>query len=187
MSLNAEPDTTVTKMANLSLNACSTQSSSEILASKPKRPLTSYVIYANEQREQLRNERPEETSAERMMRIGKMWSKLTDEEKRPYQAKARVREDLYRAHIIGQDLYREHLIKWSKDNGVPVTCTNTSSSSSSAGTPGKDPFQGSGPTVSDPSMSASIVSHNDNGSINVTSEADTPEAPASSTVYMSML
>lgn len=100
--------------------------------SKPKRPLTSYLIYANEHRQQLRDERPEEKSAARMARMGEMWRKLTDDEKRPYQGKARV----------GEDLYREHLIKWSKDNGIPITTPNTSSSSSSSGKPGKKPSAG---------------------------------------------
>lgn len=54
----------------------------------PKRSLSAYMIFANEQRENVRDENPGITFGQVGKVLGKLWKELDEKQRTPYEAKA---------------------------------------------------------------------------------------------------
>ncbi|KIM20726.1 hypothetical protein M408DRAFT_54305, partial [Serendipita vermifera MAFF 305830] len=50
----------------------------------PKRPPSAYLLYQNEVRKDIREQNPDMKYPEVLQEISKMWTALSDEEKKPY-------------------------------------------------------------------------------------------------------
>lgn len=61
----------------------------------PKRPMTAYMFYANEQREPTKTKHPELSFGEVHKLIGEEWHKLSESEKKPYEEKAAAAKKRY--------------------------------------------------------------------------------------------
>ena len=56
----------------------------------PKRALSAYMFFANENRDIVRSENPDITFGQVGKKLGEKWKALTPEEKQPYEAKAQA-------------------------------------------------------------------------------------------------
>ena len=61
----------------------------------PKRGLSAYMFFANEQRENVREENPNATFGEVGKRLGERWKALSDKQRAPYEAKAAADKKRY--------------------------------------------------------------------------------------------
>ncbi|KAK3180341.1 Non-histone chromosomal protein 6 [Lecanicillium sp. MT-2017a] len=61
----------------------------------PKRGLSAYMFFANEQRENVREENPDATFGEVGKRLGERWKALSDKQRAPYEAKAAADKKRY--------------------------------------------------------------------------------------------
>ncbi|KAA8910354.1 hypothetical protein TRICI_004152 [Trichomonascus ciferrii] len=61
----------------------------------PKRSLSAYMFFANEQRDTVRSENPGISFGQVGRVLGERWKALTDEEKRPYEDKAKADKQRY--------------------------------------------------------------------------------------------
>jgi high mobility group protein B3 len=52
----------------------------------PKPPLTTYIMYSNDRRQEVREANPEMKATEVTKEISKMWREVNDEEKKHYQS-----------------------------------------------------------------------------------------------------
>lgn len=61
----------------------------------PKRALSSYMFFANENRDIVRSENPNVTFGQIGKLLGEKWKSLSDEEKKPYDEKAAADKKRY--------------------------------------------------------------------------------------------
>jgi len=61
----------------------------------PKRGLSAYMFFANDNREKVRTDNPGITFGEVGKLLGEKWKELTDKEKLPYEAKAKTDKERY--------------------------------------------------------------------------------------------
>ncbi|MCJ1277439.1 Non-histone chromosomal protein 6 [Puttea exsequens] len=61
----------------------------------PKRGLSAYMFFANEQRDGVRAENPNITFGQVGKALGEKWKALTAKEKEPYEKKAKADKDRY--------------------------------------------------------------------------------------------
>lgn len=77
----------------------------------PKRGLSAYMFFANEQRENVREENPGITFGQVGKLLGERWKALNDKQRAPYEAKAAADkkryEDEKQAYNVGTPLYPE--------------------------------------------------------------------------------
>ena len=73
---------------------------------KPKRPLSSYVLFCNDMREELKEKHPELTFGEMNKALGKKWKEYENKEKY---------DTLAEEHKI---IYQEELEEYKKQNGL---------------------------------------------------------------------
>eukprot|EP00669_Euglena_mutabilis_P005060 TRINITY_DN1642_c0_g1_i4.p2 TRINITY_DN1642_c0_g1~~TRINITY_DN1642_c0_g1_i4.p2 ORF type:complete len:176 (-),score=59.98 TRINITY_DN1642_c0_g1_i4:872-1399(-) len=76
-------------------------------AGKPKRPPTGYLLYNTERGPAIRKKHPDWGIAEVSSRISREWAKMEDDEKKPYEKKARK--------LL--EAYKEAVAKWEKKQG----------------------------------------------------------------------
>jgi upstream-binding transcription factor len=62
--------------------------SSKKVSNGPKRPLSAYLLFCKEKREQVKTDHPEMKSKDIMKKLGEMWSELKEKEKKKYTEKA---------------------------------------------------------------------------------------------------
>merc|ERR1711933_27 len=65
----------------------------------PKRPLTSYFLYAKDVREATKAEFPTKPITEIAKEISKKWKLLTEEEKRPFEDESKKLKEQYKADM----------------------------------------------------------------------------------------
>jgi len=61
----------------------------------PKRGLSAYMFFANDNRQKVRDEHPGIKFGEVGKLLGEMWKELTDKDKGPYEAKAKADKARY--------------------------------------------------------------------------------------------
>ncbi|KAL1973898.1 hypothetical protein VTN31DRAFT_5458 [Thermomyces dupontii] len=61
----------------------------------PKRGLSAYMFFANENRERVREENPGIAFGALGRKLGEMWKNLSDEERKPYEDKAAADKKRY--------------------------------------------------------------------------------------------
>jgi len=61
----------------------------------PKRGLSAYMFFANDNRDKVREENPGIKFGEVGKILGEKWKELTDKEKKPYEAKAATDKERY--------------------------------------------------------------------------------------------
>lgn len=61
----------------------------------PKRGLSAYMFFANDNRQKVRDEHPGIKFGEVGKLLGEMWKELTDKDKGPYEAKAKADKERY--------------------------------------------------------------------------------------------
>ena len=61
----------------------------------PKRALSAYMFFANENRDIVRSENPDVTFGQIGRLLGERWKALTAEDKQPYEAKAEADKNRY--------------------------------------------------------------------------------------------
>lgn len=98
----------------------------------PKRPQSSYFLYSNHRRKQLKTENPEKKITEISKMIAAEWSKMSDADKKPYEKDAqelKVKYDRDVQEYKGTKNYKEfqeELKKWKSDgNGSSKRKTKT--------------------------------------------------------------
>ena len=62
---------------------------------KVKKPPSAYNIFVKEKTSTVKEEYPDLTNKERMSKIGKIWTALSDEDKEPYKSKAAIAKAEY--------------------------------------------------------------------------------------------
>lgn len=67
---------------------------------KPKRGRTAYILFSMASRKELSKNLPELTGKEIMTRIGEMWKKTSDEDKRPFVEESKEEMDRYKRAMI---------------------------------------------------------------------------------------
>ncbi|AJW01064.1 high-mobility group nucleosome-binding protein [Saccharomyces cerevisiae S288C] len=72
----------------------------------PKRALSAYMFFANENRDIVRSENPDITFGQVGKKLGEKWKALTPEEKQPYEAKAQADKKRYESE---KELYNATL------------------------------------------------------------------------------
>lgn len=75
---------------------------------KPKRGRTAYILFSMASRKELSKNLPELTGKEIMTRIGEMWKKTSDEDKRPFVEESK--EEM--------DRYKRAMIEWKKKSSL---------------------------------------------------------------------
>ncbi|KAJ3047977.1 hypothetical protein HK097_010995, partial [Rhizophlyctis rosea] len=73
----------------------------------PKQPLTSYILYCQDIREQVRAEHPEFSQTEIAREMGRRWKEISEEEKRPYDEKALRKREEYNHALVA---YRQRTL-----------------------------------------------------------------------------
>ncbi|KAI9025093.1 high mobility group box domain-containing protein [Phycomyces nitens] len=63
--------------------------------SAPKRGLSAYMFFSQDQRQQVKEENPEATFGSIGKLLGEKWKSMTDEDKKPYIAKAEADKKRY--------------------------------------------------------------------------------------------
>lgn len=87
-------------------NNASSQRIGNALPPAPKRPMSSYFIFANEVRAQVRMQNPSLTNVEVVKEISKMYQKLSSDEKKKYQGKAsRLMEEYQKEKVKYEEKY----------------------------------------------------------------------------------
>jgi len=87
----------------------------------PKRPLTSYFLYAKEVREETKAEFPTKAITEIAKEISKKWKLLTEEEKKPYNDSAASLKEQYKKDIAeyqgsqSQKDFAQKLEEWKEE------------------------------------------------------------------------
>eukprot|EP00487_Bulimina_marginata_P008794 TRINITY_DN3192_c0_g2_i1.p1 TRINITY_DN3192_c0_g2~~TRINITY_DN3192_c0_g2_i1.p1 ORF type:complete len:124 (-),score=18.73 TRINITY_DN3192_c0_g2_i1:456-827(-) len=87
----------------------------------PKRPLTSYFLYAKEVREQTKAEHPDKAITEIAKQISIKWKKLTEEEKKPYNEGAGRLKEQYKKDMEeyngseSQTAFKKKLEEWKAE------------------------------------------------------------------------
>ncbi|KAI7833045.1 high mobility group box domain-containing protein, partial [Kickxella alabastrina] len=66
----------------------------------PKKPMTSYLLFSNEMRQKIREENPNASSQETVVKLGEEWSKLSSEEREKYTNKSQELRKLYAAKMV---------------------------------------------------------------------------------------
>ncbi|GAA5891480.1 hypothetical protein JCM8208_007297 [Rhodotorula glutinis] len=61
----------------------------------PKRPLSAYMHFSQDKRSEVKEENPDVTFGEIGKLLGAKWKEATDDEKKPYQAKAEADKERY--------------------------------------------------------------------------------------------
>jgi hypothetical protein len=61
----------------------------------PKRGLSAYMFFANEQRDNVREENPNATFGDVGKRLGERWKALSEKQRAPYEAKAAADKKRY--------------------------------------------------------------------------------------------
>jgi len=61
----------------------------------PKRGLSAYMFFANDQRDKVREDNPGIKFGEVGKMLGEKWKELTDKDKEPYDAKAKADKERY--------------------------------------------------------------------------------------------
>ena len=64
---------------------------------EPKKPLSAYIIFGNEQRQRVREENPEASVTEQITLLGAAWKALTEEQRQVYEEKAEADKARYAA------------------------------------------------------------------------------------------
>jgi len=62
---------------------------------QPKRGLSAYMFFANEQRDKVREDNPGIKFGEVGKKLGEQWKSLNDKQKEPYDAKAKADKQRY--------------------------------------------------------------------------------------------
>ena len=65
----------------------------------PKRPLSAYIIYCQEQRESLKKKNPDMKATELTSQLGSMWKALSDEKKKQYHTKHEKERERYQREM----------------------------------------------------------------------------------------
>jgi hypothetical protein len=65
----------------------------------PKRPLSAYIIYCQEQRESLKKKNPDMKATELTSQLGSMWKALSDEKKKNYLTKHEKERERYQREM----------------------------------------------------------------------------------------
>ena len=68
-------------------------------ANAPKRPLSAYIIYCQEQRDILKKKNPELKATELTSQLGKMWKSLSDDKKKQYNVKHEKERERYQKEM----------------------------------------------------------------------------------------
>jgi len=66
----------------------------------PKRGLSAYMFFANENRDKVREDNPGIKFGEVGKILGEKWKELTDKDKKPYEDKAKIDKERYEAEKI---------------------------------------------------------------------------------------
>ncbi|ORY97785.1 high mobility group box domain-containing protein [Syncephalastrum racemosum] len=69
----------------------------------PKRGLSAYMFFSQEQRTRAQQENPDATFGQIGKILGEMWGKMSDEEKKPYTDKAEADKKRYEAEKAKQE------------------------------------------------------------------------------------
>ncbi|KAI9479361.1 Non-histone chromosomal protein 6 [Coemansia sp. RSA 989] len=75
----------------------SAKKSKEAAAVKPKRALSAYMFFSQAKRNEVKDNNPNATFGEIGKLLGKMWSELTEEQKKPYKEKSDADKARYEA------------------------------------------------------------------------------------------
>ncbi|KAJ2843573.1 Non-histone chromosomal protein 6 [Coemansia brasiliensis] len=75
----------------------SAKKSKEASAAKPKRALSAYMFFSQDKRNEVKDSNPNATFGEIGKLLGKMWSELTEEQKKPYKEKSEKDKARYEA------------------------------------------------------------------------------------------
>lgn len=73
----------------------------------PKRPLSSYILFANSQRADLVKNKPNISNKDILVELGKMWSSMDEESKRPYVARSNELKVAYHVAVEERKLQKE--------------------------------------------------------------------------------
>jgi len=65
----------------------------------PKRPLSAYIIYCQEQRESLKKKNPDMKATELTSQLGSMWRALSDDKKKQYLTKQEKERERYQREM----------------------------------------------------------------------------------------
>jgi hypothetical protein len=65
----------------------------------PKRPLSAYIIYCQEQREMLKKKNPDLKATELTSQLGNMWKSLSDDKKKQYMTKHEKERERYQREM----------------------------------------------------------------------------------------
>ena len=65
----------------------------------PKRPLSAYIIYCQEQRESLKKKNPDMKATELTSQLGSMWRTLSDDKKKQYHTKHEKERERYQREM----------------------------------------------------------------------------------------
>jgi high mobility group protein B3 len=65
----------------------------------PKRPLSAYIIYCQEQRESLKKKNPDMKATELTSQLGSMWKALSDDKKKQYLTKHEKERERYQREM----------------------------------------------------------------------------------------
>ncbi|KAL0480531.1 HMGB4 [Acrasis kona] len=84
------------------------EKSDKVEGSEPKKPSTSYVLYCQEKREELKKDKPDLKPKQINTELSKMWKALSDEDKKPFEDKNKELKEKYDADLE----------KYNKDNGI---------------------------------------------------------------------
>jgi hypothetical protein len=68
-------------------------------ANAPKRPLSAYIIYCQEQREMLKKKNPDLKATELTSQLGNMWKSLSDDKKKQYMTKHEKERERYQREM----------------------------------------------------------------------------------------
>ncbi|KAI8865972.1 putative high-mobility group non-histone chromosomal protein [Ramicandelaber brevisporus] len=66
---------------------------------QPKRPLSAFMLFTNEKRDQVKADHPDIKFTEVGKKLGEMWGKLSDAEKEPYQNEYKKKKAVYDKEI----------------------------------------------------------------------------------------
>ncbi|KAL1939659.1 hypothetical protein VTO73DRAFT_9692 [Trametes versicolor] len=82
----------------------------------PKRPASSYILFQNDVRSELRKKNPEMRNNELLSHIAKLWSEMPQEQKEAYEARNRSEKDRW----LAEKAVYESTGKAGEPSGIPM-------------------------------------------------------------------
>ena len=85
----------------------------------PKKPLSAYIYFSQERREQIKKENPKMPVTHVMKEVSNRWSAMTKDEKEPYIVEAREDKKRYEQELLqmkGKPVEEVPLIKKNTEN-----------------------------------------------------------------------